>query len=245
MARHDADAAFLAFPKFLKHNPPQSPNVVKSWARADDFIPECPLKVKLYQHVKAFAEGLGATFEDALPEVFRKPFGNRKQEQEQEQEQKQEVKTLSRSSTTTGDVAAVIAHYQTHHERAKPGAKEHRLITDRLKDGYSVSDLCAAIDGNHRDPHCCGQNVQGKTYHRLELIMRDSDHINEYMTAPVGGNGPVAVRTSINREALNEWARRQDDGEQSENGCRGSETLRDVPATGECEPDRGLLPLPE
>lgn len=72
IAKHDETACFVGLPNFLKHNPPESPNVVKSWRDQVDLIPECEMKHELLQHVKAFTEGLGKAFAEALPEAFAK-----------------------------------------------------------------------------------------------------------------------------------------------------------------------------
>lgn len=72
MVEVDEKACYVGLPNFLKYNPPESPNVVKSWAGILDLIPECALKVALYQRVKALAEGLGEAFREALPEAMRK-----------------------------------------------------------------------------------------------------------------------------------------------------------------------------
>jgi uncharacterized phage protein (TIGR02220 family) len=84
-------ACFLWFPKFLKYNKPESPNVVRSWGGQLDLIPECQEKNELLQQLKAFAEGLGEGFRKAfheLPNVDQNgPSFNQEQEQEQEQEQ--------------------------------------------------------------------------------------------------------------------------------------------------------------
>jgi len=68
------EACLIALPNFLKHNKPESPNVVKSWERIVPELPECELKVKHLQRVKAFTEGLGKAFAEALPEAFREAF---------------------------------------------------------------------------------------------------------------------------------------------------------------------------
>lgn len=81
---HDEGASFIALPNFLKYNRPENPNVVKSWRESLDLIPECSLKSKLVQRVKAFVEGLPKAFGEALPEVFRKGMPIQEQEQEQE-----------------------------------------------------------------------------------------------------------------------------------------------------------------
>lgn len=73
-------------PNFMKHNPPENPNVLKSWSASLDYCPECALKSKIYENVKAFAEGFGEAFAKAFAEAFRVPLPNQEQEQEQEPE---------------------------------------------------------------------------------------------------------------------------------------------------------------
>jgi hypothetical protein len=79
-------------------------------------------------------------------------------------------------------VEEVIAHYLQLHPTAKPGAKERRLIEARLKEGFTVADLCAAIDGQHRSPWHNGTDPQGggKKYLTLELAVRDSAKVNQF-----------------------------------------------------------------
>lgn len=84
MAEHDPKASFMALPKFLTYNAPESPNVVKGWISAIDLIPECSLRDVHFQRVKAFIKGLPNSFQEGLPEAFRKSMPNQEQEQEQE-----------------------------------------------------------------------------------------------------------------------------------------------------------------
>lgn len=75
---------------------PESPNVIKSWAKAWPEIPDCELKNVLLQRLGAFAEALGPAFAKAFSEGFAKalakasPHPSPNQEQEQEQEKEQE-----------------------------------------------------------------------------------------------------------------------------------------------------------
>lgn len=87
MVKVDENAHFLSLPRFLKYNQPESPNVVKSWGKCLDDIPECALKNELLQNVKGFLEALPKGFKEALPLDFAKAMPNQEQEQEQEQEQ--------------------------------------------------------------------------------------------------------------------------------------------------------------
>ena len=120
MARQDADAQLIWFPKFLKHNAPESPNVVRGWAAAFEELPECPLKLDVlagaWATLAAFGEGfrdafrevfgeilpkpcekLSASLPEILSEGFRQPCPNQEQEQEQEQEQKKTPSPLTSS----------------------------------------------------------------------------------------------------------------------------------------------------
>lgn len=116
MARQDADAQLIWFPKFLKHNAPESPNVVRGWAAAFEELPECPLKLDVLAGAWATLAAFGEGFRDAFREVFgeilpkpcekpsaslsegfRQPCPNQEQEQEQEQEQKKTPSPLTSS----------------------------------------------------------------------------------------------------------------------------------------------------
>ena len=78
-------------------------------------------------------------------------------------------------------VAEVVEHYRTHHPRARPGKKEQEKIADRLRDGYPVEDLKTAIDGCHVSPFHCGENDRRTKYQSLELIMRDSGRVQQFL----------------------------------------------------------------
>lgn len=87
-------------------------------------------------------------------------------------------------------VEAVFDHYRTYHPRARViGADERKKIEARLKEGFTVEDLCAAIDGQHRSPHHLGQNKDGKQYLNLELAVRDSSKVNQFLAVPKSGGG--------------------------------------------------------
>lgn len=97
MVEADFKARVMWVPNALKHNRPESPNVVKSWAAEFDLIPECDLKWKAFEALKASIHALGEAFGEAFDKTFAKPngkpyskssaktTGNQEQEQEQEQ----------------------------------------------------------------------------------------------------------------------------------------------------------------
>lgn len=80
---------------------------------------------------------------------------------------------------------AVFERYRKHHPRAFPhpssASKEWRAILARLKEGYTVEQLCEAVDGCHVSPFHMGQNARGKVYDSLELIVRDGSKVNGFL----------------------------------------------------------------
>lgn len=83
----DEKARCIALPRFIAHNPPESPNVVKAWVKCLDDIPECDLKTQVIQTAIAFAQGMPEAFWKAcvsLREVLAKNMPNQEQEQEQD-----------------------------------------------------------------------------------------------------------------------------------------------------------------
>lgn len=112
------------------------------------------------------------------------------------------------------EIDAVVRHYQHYHPRSRPGDKERKLIAARLREGYSMEDLCQAIDGNHRDPFCCGDNARGKQYHNLSLIVRDSDHVRDYIEVANAPDAPVlSEKTRQSLRAGQAWLKRMEDAD--------------------------------
>lgn len=113
IVRYD-EKSFLVFaPNFLKYNPPENPIVIKGWAVALDYLPECGLKHEVLLKAKQCAsntdKGLKA-FVDAFgdichiaPKGFQEPFPKGMPIQEQEQEQEQEIKVGGAFSEKVAD----------------------------------------------------------------------------------------------------------------------------------------------
>lgn len=107
MVKHDWKAGLVWLPNASRpgdsRNKPVSPNVVKSWRDTWAEIPECGLKLEIWQQLKAFTEVFGEGFVKAFLEVCRKPSVKARPIQEQEQEQKQEKDSLPTLSQTEAD----------------------------------------------------------------------------------------------------------------------------------------------
>jgi hypothetical protein len=86
MAEADWQARVIWLPNAIRHNVPESPNVVRGWRDTLDNIPECALKTKALTFLQAFLEAFGEAFAKAFRDVCGDPSPNQEQEQEQEQE---------------------------------------------------------------------------------------------------------------------------------------------------------------
>lgn len=147
-----------------------------------------------------------------------KPKQNPEDEIEDEDEDEDEIDTEieseipsspkgeSEGETREQQVAAVVAHYQTYHEKSRPGKKERGKILERLRDGFSVDDLKLAIDGCHVSPWHCGQNERGTLYQSLELIVRDSSKVTTFIEhASTRGDPQLSERSRRSLSAINSW----------------------------------------
>jgi hypothetical protein len=80
-------------------------------------------------------------------------------------------------------VDQVFAHWKTAtgHPKAKLTPKRKRAITDRLREGYPVDTLLAAVDGCRASPFHQGDNKGGTVYDDIELICRDGEHVEKFV----------------------------------------------------------------
>lgn len=109
-------------------------------------------------------------------------------------------KLVDRSATTR-----VWSAYEEHSPQAKLTAARKQLIQRRLKD-YPEETLVAAIHGNHQDPWCNGENPAGRTYHGLDLILRNADTIEKYAALAMNGtNGKPQLSPEERAKLDEEW----------------------------------------
>lgn len=101
-------------------------------------------------------------------------------------------------------VQQVFSHWQQtmNHKRSVLDSKREKLIKARLKDGYSVSDLCNAITGCSNSPFHMGVNEQGVRYDGLDLILRDAAKVDSFLAkfhTPPSAMGKQGVLEARNR----------------------------------------------
>ena len=176
----------------VKYNKPESPNVVRSWAKHHDDMPECELLHRALSHIKqeveALGEGYAKAFREAFGEAFAKPSAKAMPNQEQEQEQEKHIvqqRIFDARDTDIDEAMKVIKAWRRHHPRALmknvKQSKEYRLVQKRLAEGFTATQLVEAVEGCHRSPWHCGENPGRKKYQSLTLIMRDSSKVESFL----------------------------------------------------------------
>ncbi|MCU0687204.1 MAG: hypothetical protein MUF34_34000 [Polyangiaceae bacterium] len=112
-AKADWEAGLVWLPKAPAHNPPESPNVVKAWAKAWAELPECDLKNQALLGLKEASEGFPKAFrkafEEAFREAFAKVFAKTSPNQEERGKRKEERKRENPQSPHGGQTPAVPA----------------------------------------------------------------------------------------------------------------------------------------
>lgn len=111
MAEADFEARLVWLPNAIKHNQPQSPNVVRSWYAEFDLLPECELKTRAVNALKAYISGLDKGFIKAFEEAMGTPSTKTSPNQEQETgtgEQEQESTSASVTPTRPPAVLKVL-----------------------------------------------------------------------------------------------------------------------------------------
>lgn len=101
------------------------------------------------------------------------------------------------------DIDLVFSFHHKHHPREKLNAQKRKLIRQRLKDGYTISDLRTAILGIHNTPHNLGDNDRRTKYLGLHISLRH-ENIDRFIEA---GEEVIKLREKLKRKRLNKNAR--------------------------------------
>lgn len=94
-----------------------------------------------------------------------------------------EEKTYVADATSPDPVADVFDHWRQvmASPRSKLDDKRRKVIRNALKN-YSAGDLIAAIDGCRASPWHMGSNDRGQKYNGLDLILRNAEKIDQFMS---------------------------------------------------------------
>ena len=102
------------------------------------------------------------------------------------------------------DVVRVFSHWQVimDHPRARMDLARAKIIRARLQDGYTLEDLCLAIDGNAASAWHQGENDRHTRYDQLSLILRDGEHVERFMEAGERAHKMLAQREERRAEEV-------------------------------------------
>lgn len=115
-------------------------------------------------------------------------------------------------------ISTVFSHWQNVHGKAKAKLTSNRLqkIKARLKEGYTVEQLCRAIDGVKLSPYHMGKNDTGTVYDDLTTILRDGAQVEKFSAlaenphAKAIANGQYSATTARNIQAAQAWLESED-----------------------------------
>jgi len=74
--KYNENRQLIYIPKHICYNPPHNPNVLKSWGKIYNELPNCDLKQEFYQSLMAFLEQYGKGFAKSFAESFSKSMLN-------------------------------------------------------------------------------------------------------------------------------------------------------------------------
>lgn len=96
-------------------------------------------------------------------------------------------------------VTEVFTHWQATMDKpsTKLDSKRKKAIAGRLKDGYTVSDLKAAIEGCKASEWHMGKNDRNRPFNDIELICRDSSRVDSFRDR--------VKATVTNNQELDDW----------------------------------------
>ena len=111
-----------------------------------------------------------------------------------------------RAATFKPEIEEVFAYWQQAMGKGTATLTPQRRdkIRTRLKDGYTVEQLQAAIDGCRASPHNMGDNDRNRPFNDLELILRNSTNVEKFMEiAPAHRrNAPPPTSTLVRPEMV-------------------------------------------
>lgn len=221
MAMGDFDAGLTFLPKAVKpggeggeggkgRNKPESPNVVRSWRDTWDELPDCRLKLHVWEHLRAFCKALGEPYLKAFGEACDKPSVNPMPNQDQEQEQEQEQSDISSHSESNQGLFADEPPGRVNGHGPKPRQRQSE------PPGFvALREIYPARVGSHRWADALGHyKANLKAGHSAEVMHAGVVRYREYCTLEkiVGTRTVQQAATFLGRNQgfLDPWTRGPD-----------------------------------
>ena len=176
LVKASTEAPLITLPNFIKHNPPENPNVVKGWLKILDTLPECELLEEhiglVLQALKGYGEHLAEPFTEGLPETgtgtgtgvppCSPPVGDETISNNQSAESES-----AESDPASEDVEAIRERWNAM--ALANGLRQIRKWTDarqrkaraRLQDADWRDHWREAVEAIPKYPFLCGENDKG------------------------------------------------------------------------------------
>ncbi len=145
MVKADWEARLVWLPNAIKYNLPESPNVITSWEKELDLLPECQLLHDAISTIRETIYGMGdgfiKAFDKAFGKALPKPNGKTMPNQEQEQEQEQDKE---RKKESDADASPCLPQDEPKAKRfVKPRVDE---VATYCKERRNAIDAQAFVD---------------------------------------------------------------------------------------------------
>ncbi len=144
------------------------------------------------------------------PETLRPDLGTGNREQGKEEEQGVELALVSAAPTVLAPVDAVFFAWQeaTGHRKAVLDPKRRKRIVAALKT-HPAEDLIDACRGVMLSPFHCGENDARTVYDDLDVVLRDSAHVEKFRDLARGEtHAPPKMPAGTDMAA--QWLNRQE-----------------------------------
>lgn len=108
------------------------------------------------------------------------------------------------TSSTADQEREVFDHWQQVMDKPRALFTEdrRRKVRARLREGYTVEQLKAAVDGCRRSAFHMGRNDRRVRYDDLQLICRSGSHVERFAAEPGGGDRHRLGQTTIDNAAV-------------------------------------------
>lgn len=163
MVKYEEQVGLLWLPNFLKYNPPLSPNVVRSWPKALDLLPECDFREQIFAQLRGFLEDFDESFRKAFCEAFDDSFLNQKQYQKQEEEQEDDQEEVE--SQGLSDLSPYVQAWNELRgpltAMTKLTAGRRKKLKARISEGLTIQQFRTVVGLCARTPFLRGETEGG------------------------------------------------------------------------------------
>lgn len=236
LVKADLQARVFWLPNAAKHNPPGSINVIKSWVKAFNYLPECPLKWEAWKSLRAACLGVSKAmckaFDEAmpLPKDMPTPLPSPIQKAVNSKQILKPKNTMSDSEKPPNQTRpAVDKKYPEEFETlwrdypkrsgsaGKAGAM--KAWRARCREGISPETMLGAV--RRYSSYCEGKGIVGTEFVKLAQTFLGTNHEfdNPWEVNPGGkhygqnipGYGESIAERQL-REGREQWLREQHNG---------------------------------